>query len=697
MSMEMDIPNSQHLVLSWFVDYAAKHGIYQIIEACEKLMDTTLSDPKIIQRLQISMFQRVLKDKSFIQNYIFTDAAEMYEKAVPDNAPRNLGSPYFSLLIEMKMQALLPLEDDMKLFKRKVEQLFDPSGERDSEKRQVLEDTVKELLRYHHRKLDGKEPGKQFVKNHSWMGFYQAMNKYMRALSDKIGSSHLETVENEDAFASKRPCRRVADISKKVGGKRSTSTSIPTVMEKQRKKAPVAEESEEKGGKDNDIEREEHTDGRRVGRRGKQTTKDYDFDFTKDQSLLRRRRALRNKERDMEIEAEGEDASSEEEDTLQYLRTARSSSSKSSNRHAGGASGLQRRRRDKSAYLNMATKILQQQQQLQKNNAVSSSSSSSKSRTSRKNAGGDHKHQRLATRTDEARSRRVMRKRKKTKTAPQRGRATGRPASNSNHDSDEGEQIEVEEEEKEEESDAAASHKSSSEEDTTKYVIVETSTRRTRSSRRKAQRHDDEEKEEEEEEEEEDIEEFDQDDGNDEEEENQQPKGQRNTVAALELKRKSKQFKSRVVDPLPSILKKSKMARRLSSGAAATVPGAGVESRSKYDFEHPDAKEVSWEEADKYDEGLLASPKARNHGALVRRRSSSRAGQKRSAGGQGKKKRRRWSEKEEADLREGFDLYGEMPNKWARIKAKFSFPGRRTVDLKDKWRNMRNKAAAASR
>jgi hypothetical protein len=70
-------------------------------------MEGTLSDTTIANRLRIAMFQKVMEDRSFIQNYIFTDSVEMYEKAIPEDAPRGYDSPYFYLLVEMKVQVSL--------------------------------------------------------------------------------------------------------------------------------------------------------------------------------------------------------------------------------------------------------------------------------------------------------------------------------------------------------------------------------------------------------------------------------------------------------------------------------------------------------------------------------------------------------------------------------------------------------------
>lgn len=50
------------------------------------------------------------------------------------------------------------------------------------------------------------------------------------------------------------------------------------------------------------------------------------------------------------------------------------------------------------------------------------------------------------------------------------------------------------------------------------------------------------------------------------------------------------------------------------------------------------------------------------------------------------RKRTRWSAEEEAELRRGFNRYG---NQWAEILKSFSFhSSRSSVDLKDKYRNL---------
>eukprot|EP00954_Amorphochlora_amoebiformis_P009407 732002-Amorphochlora_amoeboformis.AAC.1 len=218
--MEVMPTPTRHQILSWIVEYAAKFGMYEIIQGCEKVMDGTLTDPKIAQRLRLAMFRRVSEDRQFIRDFIFTDAVELYEKAVPKEQDRAYDSPYFYNLVEMKIQAMMTSKDNLPLFTKKAKSLFDYKSRTGEEKR-VFKDAIRSLVEFHKEKLEGKRKKsngyRKFLELHRWSDYCTGMTGYLRGLGDDLGDTYLEQLENRKGFKFKRAIASRIPADHKVG------------------------------------------------------------------------------------------------------------------------------------------------------------------------------------------------------------------------------------------------------------------------------------------------------------------------------------------------------------------------------------------------------------------------------------------------------------------------------------------------
>uniref|UniRef100_A0A7S4DWA8 Myb-like domain-containing protein n=1 Tax=Lotharella globosa TaxID=91324 RepID=A0A7S4DWA8_9EUKA len=534
-------------------------------------MESQLTDPRIEQRLRIAMFRRYFDDPEYVKNYIFTTVSEMFEKVVPESENFDYDSTAFCLLVEMKVQALMLMDDKMGVFKKKVEKLLDLRRET-GRKRTIIKDIKDGLLRYHAAKLKRKTKSKAYVefrRNHRWGEFLVGMDNYLQNLNDALGESFLEQVENAEAFATKRPCAKfkrdaMAEDMEKMGlSQREESEEAQSQLEELPNGQLEAIPEDEQG--ENDEQREDEGDQsseeeqvwssrservRAVKPEGSKSSKS---------PVKRVEREFKRKKKELAPTI----SSSEEEDDEDMDEY------KHSGRRQRGPSRESRKRFTKPQ------RVVEQDQK--------------HSKTTR------HRFQPENSSSEEEEPARPRKSRK----------------------------LEVVNEESSEEDDYVRrvnEEEDGGDSEDSEEIVPETQ------------------------------ETYDDEKEND---------------VAVDLNRRRQQLRAKVRDPLLGALKKSRKSQKM-------------ERRSKYDFDHPEGKEVHWDEveSDSQFEGMLESPGKRRFAGLKPMRLEQRTRQR---------KRKRWSQQETTDLKDAVMKYGTV---WAKIKRVFEFPGRTQGDLKDKWRNM---------
>ncbi len=206
-----EVPPPNPKVLGWIVEYASKYGMSQVLDACDALgagpVDESASD-----RLEITKFLKTIEDKEFLCNYAHTEVVEWYDRIVPQSAGRGYNSPYFFNLVEMKIQALMLMEDPIRLFKKKAAVLLPYAKEKEKEpiKAQILKEHYKSVVEYHKLKISkrtGVPAYRRFEKDHPWDKFLEGMRNYVGEIAKEMGKTVLDKIEESgDWWQFKRPC-----------------------------------------------------------------------------------------------------------------------------------------------------------------------------------------------------------------------------------------------------------------------------------------------------------------------------------------------------------------------------------------------------------------------------------------------------------------------------------------------------------